>query len=613
MHHYDFLGQLVLIGTLAIATILVFQRIRIPSVIGLIFTGIMLGPTGFGVVSDGGLISTLAELGVVLLLFTIGLEFSIDDMKKLQKIVFVGGLTQVVLTGLGIAGLAYWFMEAIGRSISTQEALVLGFSFSVSSTALCLKILSDRDELGFDHGKIALGILIFQDMAIVPLMIGLTFLTPGKVISPEATFQEVALLLLFTISMFGGFRLLMPRLVRMITALHAGEVLVLGALVLCFGAAWLASLIGLSLALGAFMAGMVIASTDGSHRISRTIDPFREALTSIFFVSIGLLLDVNMIELPWLIGVALIVLLVKGIVMTGISMALGFSSRVSLMSGMVLAQIGEFSFVLAGSAKNTGLIDQHMFQLMLTIIVVTMIVTPALIAAAPGFAAQMAPMFRFIPLMSEPQPKPSPRATAGPIACKGEIHAVIIGYGLIGRNVAAVMNATNLFYTVLDTNRKVVSTMRRKGESLFFGDCTERKSLLRVGTDHCRSVVICIPEIEVIIQCIRLVRTINSDAFIIVRARSFQSAAQFYRAGADAVVTEIFETSIQMFSELLRHFKVAPETIFEQQEIIRREGGKLFREPSAEAAASASNSGRRGVRNAPAPPKSASDQPPPRS
>lgn len=609
MHHYDFLGQLVLIGTLAIATILLFQRIRIPPVIGLIFTGIMLGPTGFGVVSDSGLISILAELGVVLLLFTIGLEFSLDDMKKLQKIVFAGGLAQVMLTGMIIAALAFWLLEAIGKKISIQEAIVLGFSFSVSSTALCLKILSDRDELSFEHGKIALGILIFQDMAIVPLMIGLTFLTPGKVISPEATFQEVALLLLFAIGMFGGFRLLMPRIVRMITELHAGEVLVLGALVLCFGAAWLASLIGLSLALGAFMAGMVIASTDGSHRISRTIDPFREALTSIFFVSVGLLLDVNMIELPWLIGVALVVLLVKGIVMTGISMALGFSTRVSLMSGMVLAQIGEFSFVLAGSAKNTGLLDQHMFQLMLTIIVVTMIVTPALISAAPAFAAQMAPVFRFMPLMPEPKPKQPTRTTTSSIACKGEIHAVIIGYGLIGRNVAAVMNATNLLYTVLDTNRKVVSTMRRKGEPLFFGDCTERKSLLRVGTDHCRSVVICIPEIEAAIQCIRQVRVINSEAFIIVRARSFQSASQFYRAGADAVVTEIFETSIQMFSELLRHFKVDPETIFEQQEIIRREGGKLFLEPTAESSASSSKNGKPAGRKSPVPPKPASDQP----
>lgn len=573
---------MVLVGALAIINILVFQKIRIPSVIGLIFTGIMLGPSGFNVVSDSGLIAKLAEMGVVLLLFTIGLEFSLDDMKKLQKIVFVGGLAQLVLTGLVVATLSSWLMEAIGKAIGAKEALILGFSFSVSSTALCLKILSDREELGFEHGKIALGILIFQDMAIVPLMFGLSFMIPGRVLSIEATLEEVALVALFAIGMFGGFRLLMPKIVRMITALHAGEVLVLGALVLCFGAAWLASLIGLSLALGAFMAGMVIASTDESHRISRTIDPFREAMTSIFFVSIGLLLDVNMIELPWLMAIALVVLLVKGVIMTGISMSLGFSSRVSLMSGMVLAQIGEFSFVLAGTAKSIGLLDQHMFQSMLTIIVVTMIVTPALISAAPKFAAQVAPVFRFIPLHSRPEIKQPSRAPVSAMVCRGDISAVIIGYGLIGRNIAAVMNATNLIYTALDIDRNVVRTMRRKGEPLFYGDCTESKSLMRIGVDHSRAVVICISEVEAAVHCIRLVREINEPAFIIVRSRSLESAGQFYRAGADAVVTEMFETSIQMFSELLKHLRIDSRTIFDQQEIIRREGDVIFREPSVE-------------------------------
>jgi CPA2 family monovalent cation:H+ antiporter-2 len=584
MHQYEFLGQMVLIGALAIVNILVFQKIRVPPVIGLIVTGIMLGPTGFHVIRDSGMISTLAEMGVVLLLFTIGLEFSVDDMRKLQKIVVFGGSAQILLTGLVIAALSYWLMDAIGKSIGMREALILGFSFSVSSTALCLKILSDRDELGLEHGKIAVGILIFQDMAIVPLMFGLSFMAPGRSTSIESAVEEIILVALFGVIMFGLFRLLMPKLVRVITSLRAGEVLVLGALVLCFGAAYLASLIGLSLALGAFLAGMVIASTDESHQISRTIDPFREAMTSIFFVSVGLLLNVNFIDLPWLVLVAVVVLVVKGLIMTGISMTLGFSSRVSVMAGMALAQIGEFSFVLAGTAMSIGLLDQRMFQSMLTVIVVTMIVTPSLIAAAPKFAAQMAPVLNFMPLGPYPEPKQPLAARAGAIVCKGEIHAAIIGFGLSGRNVAAVLNATNLAYTVLDIDRRVVLAMRRKGEPLFYGDCTDRKSLLRVGVDHARAVVICIPEVEASMRCIREVREINREAFIIVRSRSLEPVRQLYRAGADAVVTEKFETSIQIFSELLKHFRIEPETIREQQEIIRREGGVIFREPASETA-----------------------------
>lgn len=579
MHQYDFLGQLVLIGALAIANILFFQKIRVPPVIGLIVTGIILGPSGFHVARDTGMISTLAEMGVVLLLFTIGLEFSIDDLKKLQKIVVFGGTAQLLLTGALIALLAYWLMGSIDKSISPQQAIILGLSFSVSSTALCLKILSDRNELGLPHGKISLGILIFQDMAIVPLMIGLSFMAPGRAHTLESSIEELLLVALFSVVLFAAFKMLMPRLVRIITSLHAGEVLVLGTLVLCFGAAYLASLAGLSLALGAFVAGMVIASTDESHRISRTIDPFREALTSIFFVSVGLLLDVRMIDLPWLVGVAILVLVVKGVVVTGVSMALGYSSRVSLIAGMALAQIGEFSFVLAETGLNIGIIDRQMFQSMLTIIVVTMIVTPALIAVAPKFAAQMAPVFSFMPLASKIAPKPAAHPAAAvpaSIVCKGEIHTVIIGFGVNGRNVAAVLNATNLAYTVLDIDRQVVRNMRREGEPLFYGDCTEAKSLLRVGVDHARSVVIGIPEEQASIQCIREVRQLNEEAFIIARASSFVQLENLYKAGADAVVMEKFETSIQVFSELLRHFRVDAETILEQQEIIRRQGGSIF-------------------------------------
>jgi CPA2 family monovalent cation:H+ antiporter-2 len=569
MHSYDFLGELVLIGSLAIVNILVFQIIKIPPVIGLIVTGIMLGPSGFHVVSDTGLISTLAEMGVVLLLFTIGLDFSVDELNKLKKIVLAGGFAQVLLSGTAIAALSFWLMDAIGRRVSIEEAVILGFSFSVSSTAICLKILSDREELGLQHGRIALGILIFQDIAIVPLMLGLSFLAADKVPSFGELARETGIILLFGIGIFGGFRLLMPKVVKIIASLHAREVLVLGALVLCFGAAYLTALIGLSLALGAFVAGVVIASTDESHQISRTIDPFREALTSIFFVSVGLLLNVNMIELPWFIVIALVVLAVKGMIMTIISLLLGYSMRVSVMAGMTLAQIGEFSFVLAQSGLNNHLIGQEVFQAMLAIIVVTMVVTPALIAAAPGFAEQMAPVFGFIPLVSRDASNLTLKPSDTTIICAGEIHTVIVGFGINGRNVAAVLNATNLSYTILEINREIVKTVRRRGEPAYYGDCTDKKSLIRAGVDHARSVVLGISDEKASAQSIRAIREINGNTFIIVRARTLSAVDALYKAGADAVVAEKYETSIQIFSQLLKHFALKPELILEQQEIIR--------------------------------------------
>ncbi|NTW68910.1 MAG: sodium:proton exchanger [Chlorobiaceae bacterium] len=576
MHDYDFLGELVLIGALAIAIILVFQRLKIPPVIGLIFTGILIGPSGIGAVYDEKLISTLAELGVILLLFTIGLEFSLDDLKKLKKIVLVGGAVQILVTGVVVSLLAYWFLYAIGSVVTPSSALFLGFTFSVSSTAICLKILAERDELGLPHGRIALGILIFQDIAVVPLMIGINLLHPDAAPSFELIFKKIGFIVLFATGIFVGFRILMPRIVRLIASLQAREVLVIGALVICFGAAYLTSLVGLSLALGSFVAGMIIASTDESHQISMTIDPFREAFTSVFFISVGLLLDVRVINLPLFITIALMVLLVKGLVVGGVSLFLGNSLRVSMMAGMALAQIGEFSFVLAEAGLKNRLIDHEIFQSMLAIIVVTMTVAPAMIAFAPKLADQVVPALGFIPLPSRQSSSPGVRPPDSTIICAGEIHAAIIGFGVNGQNVAAVLHATNISYSVLEIDRETVKVMRRKGEPIFYGDCTEKKALLRAGINHARAVVLGISDSTAVRQSIAMIREINKKAFIIVRARTLDDVAALYAEGADVVVTEKFETSIQIFSQLLNHFTVDPELILEQQEVIRRECEKIF-------------------------------------
>ena len=576
MHEFDFLGELVLIGALAVAIILLFQKLKIPSVIGLIFTGILIGPSGIGAVYDQKLIATLAELGVILLLFTIGLEFSLDDLKKLKNIVLVGGVVQMLFTGISISALSYWFMFAIGQGITFSAALFLGFTFSVSSTAICLKILADRDELALPYGRIALGILIFQDIAIVPLLIGINLLNPQATLSFALLAQKIGIIVLFAAGIFISFRLLMPKMVRLIASLHAREVLVIGALVICFGAAYLTSLVGLSLALGSFVAGMIIASTDESHQISVTIDPFREAFSSIFFISVGLLLDVRMINLPLFVSIALVVLLVKGLIVAGVSLSLRNSPRVSMMAGMALAQIGEFSFVLAETGLKNNLINHEVFQAMLAISVVTMIVTPAMIAFAPKFADQMVPALGFIPLVSKDSSALPVRPPDSTIICAGEIHAAIIGFGINGQNVAAVLHATNISYSVLEIDRVMVKTMRKKGEPIYYGDCTDKKALLRAGIDHARAVVLGISDATAIDKSIAVIRQINKKAFIIVRARTLDDVAALYKAGADVVVTEKFETSIQIFSLLLNHFTVEPELILEQQEIIRRECEKIF-------------------------------------
>lgn len=581
MHHFDFLGELSLIVAAAIVVILIFQKVKLPSVIGLIFTGILLGQSVFGIIKDLTLIEILAELGVVLLLFTIGLEFSVDELKRLKEIVLIGGTAQVVMT-IGVASLILLFLFPIfGIVLSWRESVFLGIVIAASSTAICLKLLADRDELSLPHGRIALGILILQDVAIVPMVIAVTFLNPEADGSLAKIARDLGLLVLFSAAIIVGFQLAMPRLVRILSEIHAKEALALGAILLCFGSAYLTSLAGLSLALGGFIAGIIIASTDESHKIAHSVEPLRDALTSLFFVSVGLLLNLNWASLPIYLLIAIGVILLKFVIVAVISSLLGYSMRESLMAGLTLAQIGEFSFVLANTGKQSNVIGDSMFQAVLATIVVTMIITPLIISLAPRMVDRLAPALEFIPLtnrffqFSFLVPKNNVRAKHEESSAT-KPHVIIIGYGTNGRNIAAVLKATNISYAILENDRKVVEAAAKAGENIVLGDCTEKNKLLRVGAEKAEAVVIGISDRDAVAQCIRAIREINNEAFVIVRTRNVQEVPALYDAGASTVVTEKLETSIQIFSLLLQQFKIDSELIQQQQELIRRECYNIF-------------------------------------
>lgn len=585
MHHFDFLGELSLIVAAAIVVILIFQKFKLPSVIGLIFTGILLGQSVFGIIKDLTLIEVLAELGVVLLLFTIGLEFSVDELKRLKEIVLIGGTAQVVMT-IGIASLVLLFLFPLfGIGFSWRESVFLGIVIAASSTAICLKILADRDELSLPHGRIALGILILQDVAIVPMVIAVTFLNPEVESSLSKIVRDLGLLVLFSIAIIIGFQLAMPRLVRILSQIHAKEALALGAILLCFGSAYLTWLAGLSLALGGFIAGIIIASTDESHKIAHSVEPLRDALTSLFFVSVGLLLNLNWASLPIYLLIAVGVIILKFIIVAAISSLLGYSMRESLMAGLTLAQIGEFSFVLANTGKQSHVIGDSMFQAVLATIVITMIITPLIISFAPRMVERLAPALEFIPLtnrffqFSFFVPKNNVR-TKLEESSPTKPHVIIIGYGTNGRNVAAVLKATNISYAMLENDRKIVELATKAGENIVHGDCTEKSKLLKIGADKAEAVVIGISDRDAIVQCIRAIRQLNSEAIVIVRTRNMQEVPALYEAGASTVVTEKLETSIQIFSLLLQQFKIDAELIQQQQELIRRECYNIFPKPT---------------------------------
>lgn len=568
MHPFDFLDEIVLICASAIVVILIFQKLRIPAVLGLISTGLILGPTGVGLIYQHEVIETISELGIVLLLFTIGLEFSLEELRKLKRFVLAGGSMQVLVTIAVIAFVAGLLFPLFGFAITSTVAIFFGLVCSVSSTAICAKLLSDRRELELPHGRATIAILIFQDIAIVPLMIVVANMGTEGPGSWEVILLRLGSLVLIGIGLFGVFRFALPRLVNIVTSINAREVIILGAIVLCFGAAYLTSLADMSMGLGAFIAGVIIAGTNEGHKLGRAIEPMRDAFTGIFFISVGLLLDMGLGSLMPYVGIAVALMLIKSVIVTAVLVLLRTPIRVAIMSGIILAQVGEFAFVLAEAGWSAGIVERDMFQGILAIIIVTMAVTPVLFSIAPRFAGAASPAFQFVPLRPVKGAVPTGvRSQADPV----QHDVCLIGFGVIGQNVSRVLKSTQISYRVLDLNAESASRYRKAGEPMIAGDSTDMRSLQALGIEHARAVIIAISDHTAISRTIKLIRILRPDIFIVARTRYAIAVDTLVNAGADVVVTEEYESSIQVFIALLEYMGIDKAMILQQEEIIRND------------------------------------------
>jgi len=575
VHAFEFLDELVLVFGAAVFVTLLFQKLRIPVVIGMIATGIVLGPMTLGIVTQDEVIKALAELGVVMLLFTIGLEFSIEELKSLRRLVLVGGPLQIVLTALMISVLAGTLLQVLGMGVPVGTAILIGLVCSVSSTAICVKMLRERGQLGLLHGRASMGILIFQDLALVPLVIIISMLDPTATITLGSILLKLGGFAIGTVMLVLLFRSILPRLVGLVDRAGTPEILTLGALFVCFGAAFVTAQIGLSMALGAFLAGAIIAGTDHGHRIGRSIEPMRDALTSVFFVSVGLLLNLHGPQLWFALAGAFGILVVKSIVVTFVLLLLRMPVRTALITGLVLSQVGELSFVLAELGRGHGLITDIGFQSLLVAIVTTMIATPAIIIAAPWLAKQAAPALSFVPL-SEKSMQPDEVTPGATVKEDDPIDVAIIGYGVVGSNVADVLRATNIPYRVLDINRKRAIREREAGEPVIAGDGTDTHDLTRLGIMFCKVVVIAINDQTAVTDTVHAIRTMRKDCCVIVRSRFAAQAEELAEAGADVVIIEEFEASIQVLVELLTRLGVDKNVVATQEEILRRDRYTVF-------------------------------------
>jgi len=555
------LRDLVVLFAAALPIVFIFQRLNVPAVVGFLIAGIIIGPDGTGFISQTADVENLAELGLVLLLFVVGLEVSLSQLARLGRVIVWSGSLQVIATTLLGFGLA----RAAG--VSEPTAVLMGFLAAQSSTAIVLKTLSDRGEISAPHGRLVVGILLIQDLALVPMMLLTRLLPAGRPMSWLAvatTLLQGAVAVVFVLI---AARLLMPAILRQIVSLRSRE-LFTGAIVLfCLGTAWLAAYLGLSVALGALIAGLVMSESEYSHQVTADILPFRDAFNSVFFISVGMLLRLEFVRDHWLELLAMTAGLVLCKALVAFISVVPFyrSVRVAITTALSLAQIGELSFVLAGFALPVGLIAAAQYETFVAVAVLTMLATPFLIylASRLGYAPQAWPGVAAREADSEAHPLRN--------------HVIVIGYGLNGENLAHVLQQTGLPYLILEMNPERLAAAQRNGEPISYGDATRAEVLRQAGAAAAHVIVVAISDPIATRRIVAVARQMNAQAPIIVRTRYVAEMDELRRLGATEVIPEEFETSVEIFARVLRRLRVPRNVIALQVELIRKQGYSMLR------------------------------------
>src|SRR5919106_660583 len=562
------LRDLVIIFGLSIGILLLSHRLRLPSVVGLLLTGVIVGPYGLGLVHDIEVVESLAEVGIVLLLFTIGIEFSLHTLLSLKRIVGIAGTLQV---GLSMSA-TYAAARLLGRS--GGEAVLWGFLVALSSTAIVLKLLGERSETDSPHGRIAVGVLILQDLSVVPMMFLLPLLA-GSTAGPKASLAWVIAKAVVTVAVIlVSARMVIPPLLHQVVRTRSHELFVLSIVVICFGTAWLTSLAGLSLALGAFVAGMLISESDYGQQALADVLPLRDLFSSLFFVSVGMLLHVGFaLQHAATIGLIVVgVLLGKSVTGAVATVAMGYPLRTAVLTSLALAQIGEFSFVLARAGLVSGLMGDEMYQVFIAAAVVTMLATPFLLRVAPIVAdgAAQLPLVRW--LDGRPQLEGDVRGM--PL----KDHVIIAGFGLNGRNVARALTAANIPYLVLEMNPETVRVERGQGTPIAYGDAAHEGVLRHAHIEAARVVVVAISDAAATRRVVELARRLNPGVYFIARTRYSQEVGPLSALGANEAIPEEFETSIEIFARVLRRYLVPREDIERQIAAIREDSYEMLRD-----------------------------------
>ncbi len=570
MVHVPLLDELALVAALAVLVTILLARLRLPTVAGLLLAGALAGPFGLGLVRSVEAIEVLAEVGVVLLLFTIGLEFSLSRLRDVFAQVAVGGLLQVGLTTAAVAGIA----AALGSTPGTS--LFYGFVFALSSTAIVLRGLTERRELDAPHGRFIVGTLIFQDLCVVPMVLIVPLLGSAAGSGGDALTMfglAMAKAVGVVVATIAIARVVVPRVFAWVDASRSREVFLLAVLALCIGTAWLTSLAGLSLALGAFLGGLVAADTEYGHRALGDVLPLRDAFVSVFFISLGMLFDVEVVAAqPVAVAVLFLGFLVfKGLLATIAALAMRFPARVAWLAGVGLAQFGEFGFVLAKLGLSAGVVTPEALRPLLAAGVASMFVTPILVRMAPHVTAGerlLAPLEKLIGVRSIDE------ADAEEALAE---HVVVVGYGLGGRIATGALAAVGARFVVLELNAETVRGARKAGLPVFYGDATSAEALEHACLGTARALVLLMNDPMATQRVVATARRIAPTVPVLVRTHYLAENARLAELGAGDVVAEEVEGAIEVVARLLRSLEVPRNAIDEQLHRVRDTTGGSYR------------------------------------
>jgi len=567
--HLPILQELLILFGFSALVVFLLQKLRLPSILGFLMTGLIIGPGGLGLI-DVNEVEILSEIGVILLLFVIGMELSLKHLISIRKTVFIGGFFQVGITVL-VTGAAYFLM---GNQI--QEAVFVGFLFSLSSTAVVLKILQDRHEISLPHGRNALAILIFQDIIVVPMML-LTPLMAGKSdnIGIEITTLLIKTLIVVILTILSA-RYLVPKLMYSIVQTKSKELFLIATIFICFMVAFLTSQAGLSLALGAFLAGLIISESEYSHQATGIILPFKELFTSIFFISVGMLLDIEFFFNNFLVIMLIIiaVAIIKAAIATTAILILRYPPQSAIITGISLFQVGEFAFILSKVGLDHQLLDTQTNQYFLAVSIVSMLLTPFVIIFAEKIAVQSVSRVRF--LKNTMQGTQGADAETGAYLADLENHLVIIGCGLNLSNLAKAARHSDIPFVVIELDPKIVIEEKEKGNPVIFGDATNEHILDVAAVHRASVVVVAISDLINTKEIIRKVRNHSKSVFLIIRTRYVNEIEELLALGADEVIPEEFETSVKIFSSVLHSFLVPEEEIEHIIKLARADNYNLF-------------------------------------